>query len=137
MDTVLFGARGQERIQTSTGLELGGLVAPAEDIDLLLLPGILHNSPHDLARRVEAMGPEIELIRACHLRGVESPAPAAAATCSPKRPARRRRATCSWWLAAASASATRGAAGGRRDGDRGRRLLTAGGACSVQSLLMR
>ena len=57
MDTVLFGARGQERIRTSIGLDIGGLVAPADDIDLLLLPGIMHNSPQDLAARFAAMAP--------------------------------------------------------------------------------
>ena len=139
LETVLFGARGQQRIQTSTGLELGGLVAPVEDIDLLMLPGILHNSPHDLARRVEAMGPEIELIRAMHLRGVEI-----AGACSGSYLLAEsglldgRRATCSWWLAASFRErypAVRLEADAMVIEDGG--FVTAGGASSVQSLLMR
>ena len=102
MDTVLFGARGQERIRTSTGIEVGGLAATVpEDIDLLLLPGIMHNSPHDLAMRVQAMQPEMEVMRKLHLRGVEI-----AGTCSGGYLLAEsglldgHRATCSWWLAA-------------------------------------
>jgi transcriptional regulator GlxA family with amidase domain len=140
MHTVLFGARGQERIHTSTGIEIGGLaVAPPEDIDLLLLPGILHNSPHDLARRVQEMDAEMALMRRYHLRGVPI-----AGTCSGSFLLAEsglldgKRATCSWWLAAAFR-------------DRYPRVqlqadamvvedelfLTAGGASSVQALMMR
>jgi transcriptional regulator GlxA family with amidase domain len=139
METVLFGARGQERIMTSTGIEIGGLVAPPEDIDLLLLPGIMHNSAHDLGERVQAMGPELELIRRYHLRGIE-----VAGTCSGSYLLAEsglldgHRATCSWWLAASfreryprvqlEADAMVVEDGG---------MTTAGGACSVQSLLMK
>ena len=140
LETVLFGARGQERIHTSTGIEVGGLqTSPPEDIDLLLLPGILHNSPHDLARRVEAMGPEMELLRRYHLRGT-----AIAGTCSGSFLLAEsglldgKHATCSWWLAAAfrerfprvllQADAMVVEDGG---------ILSAGGASSVQALMMR
>ncbi|MEO8160414.1 MAG: helix-turn-helix domain-containing protein [Arenimonas sp.] len=139
LETVLFGARGQERIHTSTGFDIGGLVAPPEDIDLLLLPGVLHNSPHDLAARVQAMAPEIELIRAMHLRGVPI-----AGTCSGSFLLAEaglldgRRATCSWWLAAAFRERypkvrLEADAMVVEDGE----LTTAGGACSLQSLMMR
>ena len=139
MDAVLFGARGQEHIRTSTGIQISGLVAPPEDIDLLLLPGILHNSPHDLGERVQAMGPEIELIRAYHLRGVEI-----AGTCSGSYLLAEsglldgHRATCSWWLAASFRERyprvrLEADAMVVEDG----RLTTAGGACSVQSLMMK
>jgi transcriptional regulator GlxA family with amidase domain len=139
MDVVLFGARGQERIRTSTGLDLGGLVAPPEDIDLLLLPGIMHTSPHDLAEQVQAMGPEMELIRSYHLRGVEI-----AGTCSGSYLLAEsglldgHRATCSWWLAASFRErypAVRLEADAMVVQDGG--MHTAGGACSVQSLLMK
>jgi transcriptional regulator GlxA family with amidase domain len=139
LETVLFGARGQERITTSTGLDLGGLVAPPEEIDLLLLPGIMHNSPHDLAERVQAMGPELAMIRACHLRGV-----AIAGTCSGSYLLAEsglldgHRATCSWWLAASFRERyprVRLEADAMVVEDGG--MTTAGGACSVQSLLMK
>ena len=140
MDTVLFAARGQERIRTSTGIEVGGLAeAVPEDIDLLLLPGIMHNSPHDLAARVQAMQPEMELLRKLHLRGVPI-----AGTCSGGYLLAEaglldgRRATCSWWLAASFRERypnvrLEADAMVVDDGD----LLTAGGACSVQSLMMK
>jgi transcriptional regulator GlxA family with amidase domain len=140
MDTVLFGARGQERIHTSTGIEVGGLkTEPPEDIDLLLLPGILHNSPHDLSRRVQEMIPEMDLMRRYHLRGVPI-----AGTCSGSYLLAEsglldgKRATCSWWLAAsfrerypqvlleADAMVVEDDC-----------FLTAGGASSVQALMMR
>jgi transcriptional regulator GlxA family with amidase domain len=139
LETVLFGARGQERIRTSTGFEIGGLVAAPDDIDLLLLPGIMHSSPHDLATRIAAMDTEIEMVRSMHLRGIEI-----AGTCSGSFLLAQtglldgRRATCSWWLAAAyrerfprvllEADAMVVEDGG---------FFTAGGASSVQSLMMR
>lgn len=140
METVLFGARGQERIHTSTGIEIGGLLRePPEDIDLLLIPGILHNSAHDLAMRVGAMAPEMELMRRLHLRGV-----GIAGTCSGGYLLAEsglldgRRATCSWWLAASFRErypAIRLEADAMVIEDDG--LLTAGGASSVQALMMR
>jgi transcriptional regulator GlxA family with amidase domain len=140
MHTVLFGARGQERIHTSTGIEIGGLsTEPPEDIDLLLLPGILHNSPHDLVRRVQEMTPEMELMRRYHLRGVRI-----AGTCSGSFLLAEsglldgKHATCSWWLAAAFRDRypqvqLQADAMVVEDED----FLTAGGASSVQTLMMR
>jgi transcriptional regulator GlxA family with amidase domain len=140
LETVLFGARGQERVRTSTGIEIGGLVASVpEDLDLLLVPGIMHNSPHDLAVRVQAMQPEMEVLRALHLRGV-----AIAGTCSGGYLLAEsglldgRRATCSWWLAASFRERyphVRLEADAMVIEDGG--FLTAGGASSVQALMMR
>jgi len=139
MDTVLFGARGQERIHTSTGFDIGLQPVPVEDIDMLLLPGLIHNSPHDLAARVAAMGPELELIRRYHLRGVPI-----AGTCSGSYLLAEsglldgHRATCSWWLAASFRERypnVRLEADAMVVDDGG--FLTAGGACSVQSLMMK
>ena len=139
METVLFGARRQERIRTSTGIEIGLATTPPEDIDLLLLPGLMHNSPHDLAERVQAMGPEMELIRAYHLRGI-----GIAGTCSGSYLLAEsglldgHRATCSWWLAASFRERypnVRLEADAMVVEDGG--MTTAGGACSVQSLLMK
>ena len=140
MDAVLFGARGQERIRTSTGFDIGGLQPrPPEDIDLLLLPGLMHHSPQDMSARVAAMGPELELVRAMHLRGVEI-----AGTCSGSFLLAEsglldgHRATCSWWLATefrARFPNVRLEADAMVIEDNG--LTTAGGACSIQSLMMR
>ena len=139
METVLFGARGQDRVRTSVGLELSGLVPPPDDLDLLLLPGVLHHSPHDLITRVAAMQPEMDLLRAMHLRGVQL-----AGSCSGSFLLAEsglldgHRATCSWWLAAAFRDRypnVRLEADAMVVDDAG--MLTAGGACSLQSLMMK
>ena len=140
LEAVLFGARGQERIRTSTGFDIGGLQPkPPEDIDLLLLPGVMHHSPQELSARVAAMQPELELVRAMHLRGVEI-----AGTCSGSFLLAEsglldgHRATCSWWLATEFRSRypnVRLEADAMVIEDNG--LTTAGGACSIQSLMMR
>jgi transcriptional regulator GlxA family with amidase domain len=95
-------ARGATRVLTSTGLELGGLVPPPDDLDVLLVPGVLHSSPHELVKRLGELDAEIELLRTLHARGVRI-----AASCSGTFLLARsglldgRRATTSWWLAAA------------------------------------
>jgi len=139
METLIFGARGQPHVRTSTGLQLGGLAEPDFDVDLLLLPGIMHNSPHDLGMRVQAMQAEIALIRDFHLRGVPI-----AGTCSGGNLLAQsglldgHRATCSWWLAADFRERYPGVqleADAMVVEDGG--FLTAGGATSVQALMMR
>ena len=139
LETVVFGARGQERIRTSVGLELAGLSPPPDDIDLLLLPGLLHHSPQDLIERVAAMKPEMQLIRAMHLRGVQ-----VAGTCSGSFLFAEsglldgHRATCSWWLATAFRARYPNVqleADAMVVDDAG--VLTAGGAASLQTLMMR
>ena len=140
METVLFGARGQRSIQTSVGLELGGL-APGvpEGLDMVLLPGLMHGSPQDLVGQVERMGPELDLLRSLHLRGVKL-----AGSCSGSFLFAEsglldgHRATCSWWLANAFRQrypAVRLEADAMVVEDAG--LMTAGGACSLQALMMR
>lgn len=139
LEAVVFGARGQERVRTSVGLELAGLSAPPDDIDLLLLPGLMHRSPRDLITRVSAMQPEMDLIRAMHLRGVQ-----VAGTCSGSFLLAEsglldgHRATCSWWLATAFRERypnVRLEADAMVVEDAG--ILTAGGAASLQSLMMK
>ena len=139
METVVFGARGQNRIRTSTGLQLSALSPPDTDIDLLLLPGLLHHSPQDLIERVAAMHPELKLIREMHLRGVQI-----AGTCSGSFLLAEsglldgHRATCSWWLATAFRERfpnVRLEADAMVVEDAG--MLTAGGACSLQSLMLK
>ena len=139
LETVVFGARGQKSIRTSVGLELSGLVEPPDDLDLILLPGLLHTSPHDLIERVSAMQPELELIRAMHLRGVQL-----AGNCSGSFLFAEsglldgHRATCSWWLATAFRQRypkVQLEADAMVVDDAG--LLTAGGSCSLQSLMLK
>ena len=139
LETVVFGARGQERVRTSAGLELSGLVPPPDDIDLLLLPGQLHHSPRDLIERVARMQPEMELLRAMHLRGVQL-----AGSCSGSFLLAEsglldgHRATCSWWLATAFRDRYPNVcleADAMVVEDAG--FLTAGGACSLQSLMLK
>ncbi len=139
LETVVFGARGQDKVRTSIGLELGGLQPPPEDIDLLLLPGLLHNSAQDLVARVAKLQPEMELIRAMHLRGVQL-----AGSCSGSFLMAEsglldgHRATCSWWLANSFRERYPGV---RLEADamvvEDGGLLTAGGASSLQSLMMK
>jgi len=139
LEAVAFGARGQERVRTSVGLELAGLSAPPDDIDLLLLPGLMHHSPRDLVTRVAAMQAEMDLIRTMHLRGVQ-----VAGTCSGTVLLAEcglldgHRATCSWWLATAFRERyprvrLEADAMVVEDGS----ILTAGGAASLQSLMMK
>jgi len=139
LETVVFGARGQERIRTSVGLDLSGLGPPPDDLDLLLLPGLLHNSPHDLIERVTSMQPELELLRAIHLRGVQL-----AGSCSggfllaESGLLDGHRATCSWWLATTFRERypnVRLEEDAMVIEDAG--MLTAGGACSLQSMMMK
>jgi transcriptional regulator GlxA family with amidase domain len=98
----VVSARGPRRVHTSTGLdvEVGG--PPAQDPHLVLVPGVMHSSPGDLAERLRELQPEIEWLRALHARGVRI-----AASCSGTFLLAAtglldgRRATTSWWLAAA------------------------------------
>jgi transcriptional regulator GlxA family with amidase domain len=139
MEAVVFGARGQERVRTSVGLELSGLAAPPDDIDLLLLPGLMHSSPHELVQRVAKMQPELDLIRAMHLRGVQL-----AGSCSGSFLLAEsglldgHRATCSWWLATAFRARYPNVqleADAMVVDDAG--MLTAGGAASLQALMLK
>ncbi len=139
LETVVFGARGQERIRTSGGLELSTHPTPPESLDMLLVPGLMHSSPQELLARVRTMQPEIALLRAMQLRGVPL-----AATCSGTVLLAEsglldgHRATCSWWLAGAFRSHYPQVlleADAMVVDDAG--MLTAGGASSVQPLLLK
>jgi transcriptional regulator GlxA family with amidase domain len=137
--TVVFGARGQASVRTSSGLDVGGIAAPPDQLDIVVIPGMLHHSPADLVERTVVLKPEMELLRALHLRGVTL-----AGTCSGSVLLAEtglldgHRATCSWWLAAdfrqrypnvhLEADALVVEDGG---------VVTTGGACAVQSLMLR
>ena len=138
-ETVVFGARGQRRVETSTGLDISGLIDPPDELDVLVLPGLMHSSPQDLIERVCTMQPEIDLIRQLHLRGV-----AIAGSCSGTFLLAEtglldgHRATSSWWLSAAfrqryPAVHLEADAMLIEDAD----IMTTGGASSVQMLMLR
>jgi transcriptional regulator GlxA family with amidase domain len=137
--TVVFGARGQERVRTSGGLEIGGLSPPPDHVDLLMLPGMLHHSPQDLVERTRPLVPEMELLRAYHLRGIPL-----AGHCSGSVLLAEtglldgHRATCSWWLAADFRQRypnVRLEADELVVEDGG--VITTGGASAVQQLMLR
>jgi transcriptional regulator GlxA family with amidase domain len=137
--TVVFGARGQASVKTSSGLEIGGLSEPPAHVDLLMLPGVLHHSPQDLVERTRPLVPEMDLLRAYHLRGIPL-----AGHCSGSVLLAEtglldgHKATCSWWLAAdfrqryphvqLQADALVVEDGG---------IITTGGASAVQQLMLR
>ncbi|MFY2763222.1 GlxA family transcriptional regulator [Arenimonas sp. MALMAid1274] len=102
LETVLVGARGQASIRGSGGLEIGPVQSPDRALDLLLVPGYMHASVADLVQRLAGYGPEIELLRALHLRGVAI----TASCCGSFLVAEAglldgHEATTSWWLDAA------------------------------------
>jgi transcriptional regulator GlxA family with amidase domain len=96
---VLVSARGATRIGSTHGLEVHGVVACPDDLDVLLVPGIMHDSPADLVARVQSYEPERALLAAQQLRGVHI-----AGSCSGGFLLAEaglldgRRATVSWWL---------------------------------------
>lgn len=102
LQTVLVGARGQATVSGTGGLSIGPVQPPVATPDLLLVPGFMHSSADDLLERLRGYGPEIELLRAMHLRGV----PLAGSCCGTFLLAEAglldgREATSSWWLHAA------------------------------------
>ncbi len=95
----VIGARQQPHLGCSGGLRIEGVVCGGPDPDVLLVPGFMHGSADDIVRTLHAMGPEIELIRAMHARGVTI----ASTCCGAFMLAEAglldgRRATVSWWL---------------------------------------
>ena len=104
-ESIVFSARGASSVRGEAGLELGGLKPLADDthLDLVLVPGIGHERPHDILERRAELEPEIAVLRALHARGTR-----VAATCSGTYLLAMaglldgRRATTSWWLASSS-----------------------------------
>ncbi len=138
-ETMLVSARGATSVTTVHGLEVHGVVATPDDLDVLLVPGIMHESPGDLLSRVASYDKERELVAAQQLRGVRI-----AASCSggfllaAAGLLDGRRATTSWWLAAAFRQCfpkVRLEADQILVDDRG--VATSGAATAVQQLLLR
>lgn len=99
LETVLIGARGLSTVTGTAGLQLNGVQSPDHALDCVLIPGFMHTSPEDVIHKLADYKPEIELIRALHLRGI----PIAAACCGSFLLAESglldgHEATTSWWL---------------------------------------
>ncbi len=95
----LIGARQQPHLGCADGLRIEGVACGGNDPDVLLVPGFMHGSADELLRGLDRLGPEIELVRAMHARGVTI----ASACCGAFVLAEAglldgRRATVSWWL---------------------------------------
>jgi transcriptional regulator GlxA family with amidase domain len=98
LQTVLLGARGQTQMSASGHL-LHGVQNDVVDPDVVLVPGFMHGSGRDVLDRLAASGPEVELLRQLHGRGVRL----VGACCGAFLLAEAglldgRRATTAWWL---------------------------------------
>lgn len=99
LETVLIGARGLSTVTGTAGLQLNGVQSPDRALDCVLVPGFMHGGPEDAVAKLADYQPEIDLIRALHLRGI----PIAAACSGSLLLAESglldgRSATTSWWL---------------------------------------
>jgi transcriptional regulator GlxA family with amidase domain len=139
LESVMISARGTDRVRLADGLELAGLQPAPERLDLIIVPGLMHGSAEELARRVAALTPEIDLLRALHLRGVRI-----AATCSGTFLLAEtglldgHRATTSWWLSAMFRQRFPHVQLQETElfVDAGQ-VLTAGASCASQNLMLR
>jgi transcriptional regulator GlxA family with amidase domain len=101
-ESIVFSARGQSRVRSESGIELGGIKPLPKNprFDYVLVPGIDHERPRDILDRRAEFEPEIALLRALHQRGTRI-----AATCSGTYLLAMtglldgKRATTSWWMA--------------------------------------
>ena len=99
-ETVLIGARGEPSVRTSEGLVLSGVQSPDRPLDMVLVPGMGFNATQNIEATLAALAPEIELLRALHLRGVRL-----AGCCTGTFVLAKtglldgRRATTAWWMA--------------------------------------
>lgn len=99
----LVSARGATEVTSANGLVISG-VRPSvpEDLDLLVVPGLMHGSAHDLYEHATRSAAEVACLRERHLRGAAS-----ASTCcgtfilAESGALDGRKATTSWWLSAA------------------------------------
>ena len=69
LESLVMSARGRDRVRTASGLDLVGLQPVPAELDMLLVPGVIHRSPQELLGQLEHLAPEAALIRALHLRG--------------------------------------------------------------------
>ncbi len=101
-ESVVFSARDAKQVRTESGIQISGIKPLGRNprFDVVLVPGVDHQSPRDILDRRADLAPEIALLRALHLRGTRL-----AATCSGTYLLAMsglldgHRATTSWWLA--------------------------------------
>jgi transcriptional regulator GlxA family with amidase domain len=102
-EATLVGAAEPHPVRTADGTTLTPMeAADAADLDLLLVPGLMHGSPGELFSRRAELSAEIDCLRRLHARGV----PLASACCGTFLLAEAgvldgQPATTSWWLGAA------------------------------------
>jgi len=99
LNVSLISARGDACLTCSGGLRLEGFSCGGADPDVLLVPGYMHSGTRDLLQRLAALGPEVELLRAMHSRGVRlASACSGAFLLAEAGLLDGRNATTSWWL---------------------------------------
>lgn len=138
-ESVLFTADGRDRIACAGGLEIHGLKPAPDDLDVVLIPGVMHGSTQELSAKVDAMRAEARCLRDLHLRGVRL-----AAVCSGSFLLAStglldgHRATTSWWLSAAFRLRFPNVRLQETELllDEGQ-VLTAGASSAIQNLLLR
>jgi transcriptional regulator GlxA family with amidase domain len=68
-ESTIIGARGEGSVRTSEGLVLSGVQSPDRPLDIVLVPGLGFGN-EKVETRMSTLGPEVELLRSLHLRGV-------------------------------------------------------------------
>ncbi len=139
-ETVLVGAPERRLVRTADGTALTPMeAADGADLDLLLVPGLMHGSPGELFARRHDYSAEIECLRQVHARGIAL----ASACCGTFLLAEAgvldgQSATTSWWLGAAFRHRYPDI---RLDADamlvEAPGVTTAGGGSAVSDLLLR
>jgi transcriptional regulator GlxA family with amidase domain len=138
-ESVVFTASGATQIRAAGGLVLGGLQPVPDELDVVMVPGVMHSSPRELIARVDSMTAEIELLRRLHARGVRI-----ASACSGSFLLAatglldNHRATTSWWLSGAFRQrfpAVRLDESMLMVEEPG--LLTSGASCALQNMVLR
>lgn len=137
---VLVAAPGRKQVRTADGTPLQpGEAADTADLDLLLVPGLMHGSPSELFSRRHDYRAEIDCLRRLHARGVAL----ASSCCGTFLLAEAgvldgQPATTSWWLGAAFRHRYPDI---RLDADallvEAPGVTTAGGGSAVSDLLLR
>lgn len=99
----LVSARGQREVRAANGVLISGIRPEVpDDLDLLVVPGLMHSGAHDLYAHAERSAPEVARLRSYHDAGGSL----ASICCGTFLIAESgvldgRRATTSWWLSAA------------------------------------
>jgi len=99
-ESAVVSARGENQVATSAGVSISGLQGPREDLDVLIVPGLMHECPSGLSDQLSQYTAEYEYLHNLHRRGT-----VIAGNCSGTFMLAAsglldgHRATTSWWLA--------------------------------------